>query len=170
VKRSTCRVIGRGAGFTGVVVSLVYWALRSLLELLVLGMRSERAKEIEILVLRHQLRVLERQVARPQLRPADREAFVDLRLGQLQAGRVAVRLKPADRALVEPQARGDQVWLRSHRLSTRLHARLACAPPGPERESEGQRQPPAGRRRAAELAREPLRVGLAQALVVALAR
>jgi putative transposase len=56
----------------GVVVSLVYWALRRLLELLVLRMRSERAKEIEILVLRHQLQVLERQVARPQLRAADR--------------------------------------------------------------------------------------------------
>jgi putative transposase len=35
-------------------------------------MRSERAKEIENLVLRHQLQLLERQVARPQLRPADR--------------------------------------------------------------------------------------------------
>ena len=34
--------------------------------------RSEREKEIEILLLRHQLRVLERQVARPQLTPADR--------------------------------------------------------------------------------------------------
>jgi hypothetical protein len=44
-------------GSLGVVVSLVYWALRRLLELLVLRMRSERAKEIEILVLRHQLRV-----------------------------------------------------------------------------------------------------------------
>jgi putative transposase len=50
----------------------MYWALRRLLELLVLRMRSEREKEIEILVLRHQLQVLERQVARPQLRPADR--------------------------------------------------------------------------------------------------
>jgi hypothetical protein len=39
------------------VFSLVYWALRRLLELLVLGLRSEQAKEIEILVLRHQLRV-----------------------------------------------------------------------------------------------------------------
>src|SRR6266545_1709947 len=46
--------------------------LRRLLELVVLWRRSEREKEIEILLLRHQLRVLERQVARPQLRPDDR--------------------------------------------------------------------------------------------------
>jgi transposase InsO family protein len=54
------------------VLSFLYWALRRLLELLVLRMRSEREKEIEILVLRHQLQLLERQVARPQLRPSDR--------------------------------------------------------------------------------------------------
>jgi transposase len=35
-------------------------------------LRSEREKEIEILLLRHQLAVLERQVARPRLTPADR--------------------------------------------------------------------------------------------------
>jgi transposase len=46
--------------------------LRRLLELLVLRMCSQRAKEIEILVLRHQLQVLERQVARPQLGATDR--------------------------------------------------------------------------------------------------
>jgi hypothetical protein len=45
-----------------VVLSFLYWALRRLLEVLVLRMRSERAKEIEILVLRHQLQLLERQV------------------------------------------------------------------------------------------------------------
>jgi hypothetical protein len=43
-----------------------------LLELVVLRFRSEREKEIEILLLRHQLRVLERQLARPQLTQADR--------------------------------------------------------------------------------------------------
>ena len=55
-----------------VAVSLFYWSLRRLLELVVLRFRSEREKEIEILLLRHQLRVLERQVAGPQLTQADR--------------------------------------------------------------------------------------------------
>src|SRR6266540_1751470 len=54
------------------VLSLVYWSLRWLLELVVLRHRSEREKEIEILLLRHQLRVLQRQAARPQLTQADR--------------------------------------------------------------------------------------------------
>jgi len=39
-----------------------------LLELVVLRLRSERSKELEILVLRHQLHVLQRQVARPRPR------------------------------------------------------------------------------------------------------
>jgi putative transposase len=60
------------SGSCGVVFSFLYWSLRRLLQLLVLRMRSERAKEIEILVLRHQLHLLERQVARPQLRGGDR--------------------------------------------------------------------------------------------------
>jgi hypothetical protein len=54
------------------VFSLAYWSMCRLLELLVLRRRTEREKEIEILLLRHQLRVLERQVARPQLTQADR--------------------------------------------------------------------------------------------------
>jgi putative transposase len=57
------------------VLLFLYWALQRLPELLMLRMRSEREKEIEILVLRHQLLVLERQVRRPQLRSADRALF-----------------------------------------------------------------------------------------------
>jgi len=64
--------------FGGVVVCFLYWSLRRLLELIVLRRRSEREKEIEILLLRHQLRVLERQVARPELTPADRMVLAAL--------------------------------------------------------------------------------------------
>jgi hypothetical protein len=59
--------VGAGDGRRqGVVLSFLYWSLRWLLELVVLGRRSEWEMEIEILLLRHQLRVLERQVARPR--------------------------------------------------------------------------------------------------------
>src|SRR5437660_1622072 len=49
--------------------TLAYWLLRRLLELLLLLARSEQRKEVEILLLRHELQVLRRQVAPPQLRP-----------------------------------------------------------------------------------------------------
>jgi hypothetical protein len=42
------------------VLSFLYWLLRRLLEQVVLRHRSEREKEIEILLLGHQLRVLQR--------------------------------------------------------------------------------------------------------------
>jgi putative transposase len=50
-----------------VIISFLSWALRRIFELIVLWLRSEDAKEVEIVVLRHQLQVLRRQVARPDL-------------------------------------------------------------------------------------------------------
>ena len=52
--------------------SLSYLALRCLLQLVLLRSRSESCKELEIVVLRHELSVLRRQAGRPQLRPSDR--------------------------------------------------------------------------------------------------
>jgi hypothetical protein len=45
-----------------VVLSFLYWTFRRLLEALALRLRSARSKEIEILVLRHQLHVLSASV------------------------------------------------------------------------------------------------------------
>jgi putative transposase len=61
-----------------IIISFLYWALRRILELAMLLLRCEEAKEIEILVLRHQLSVLRRQVARPELKPADRALLAGL--------------------------------------------------------------------------------------------
>ena len=52
--------------------SLGYLALRCLLQIALLRPRSEGFKELEIVVLRHELSVLRRQASRPLLRPSDR--------------------------------------------------------------------------------------------------
>jgi putative transposase len=51
---------------------LVYLLVCRLFALVVLLARDERSKELEILVLRHELSVLQRQASRPQFAPGDR--------------------------------------------------------------------------------------------------
>ena len=53
-------------------VSALYTVVCRLLELIVLVGRRDRAKEIEILVLRHELSILRRQVRSPRFAPHDR--------------------------------------------------------------------------------------------------
>ena len=54
------------------VVSVVYVVACRLFELVVLHARGQRTKELEILVLRHELSILRRQVSRPRFEPCDR--------------------------------------------------------------------------------------------------
>jgi hypothetical protein len=52
--------------------SLMYTLTRRAVDLMVLRPRGDAAKDVELLVLRHEVAVLRRQVVRPRLQPADR--------------------------------------------------------------------------------------------------
>src|SRR4051812_21705753 len=58
--------------------SLVYLLLRQVLQMLAQLARDGAAKDVELLVLRHQVAVLRRQVHRPDLEPADRVVLAAL--------------------------------------------------------------------------------------------
>jgi hypothetical protein len=49
------------------IFRLGYWLSRRLFELVFVLARSEQRKDVEILLLRHELQVLKRQAPRPQL-------------------------------------------------------------------------------------------------------
>ena len=55
-----------------------YRLVRLVIDLLVLRGRTDRSKDVEILVLRHQLAVLQRQIARPRFEPNDRAILTAL--------------------------------------------------------------------------------------------
>src|SRR6266511_5051980 len=60
------------------VWSFVYLAVRSLFALVLLFGRSDRSKELEILVLRHELAVLRRRSGRPRIERSDRALLATL--------------------------------------------------------------------------------------------
>ena len=71
----------RGSNLPGcpiVLLGLLYSVFRLLLDALIDRRRSDASLRLELLVLRHQLRVLERQVKRPRWRSADRLTLAGL--------------------------------------------------------------------------------------------
>jgi hypothetical protein len=58
--------------------SFIYLGLCRLFQLVVLLWRSERSKELEILLLRHELAILRRQPRRAPVRPVDRAILAAL--------------------------------------------------------------------------------------------
>src|SRR5215218_8303137 len=81
----------------GVVVvwSFVYLALCRLVQLVVLLCKSERSKEVEILVLRHELAILRRQPLRARLRPVDRAILAALARALPRSAWTGLSVRPA---------------------------------------------------------------------------
>ena len=60
--------LGRAATIRVMSASLVYLLLRQVLQMLTQLARDDGAKDVELLVLRHQVAILRRRVTRPDLR------------------------------------------------------------------------------------------------------
>jgi putative transposase len=77
-----------------VVWSFAYLALRSLFGVVLLLGRSEHSKELEILVLRHELAILRRGSQRPRIEPADRALLAALSRALPRSAWAAFSVRP----------------------------------------------------------------------------
>jgi putative transposase len=77
-----------------VIWSFAYLAVRSLFALLLLLGRTDRSKELEILVLRHELAVLRRRSGRRRIEPADRALLATLSRGLPRRAWAAFSVRP----------------------------------------------------------------------------
>ena len=108
------------------LISLCYLALRHVLRLVVLRCRSHDFKELEILVLQHELGILRRQTTRPALTTTDR-LFLAAAIRLLPRRTLALVHHHADRVAPMASALGHQ----------RMDAVRSCRPAADQSRSSG---------------------------------
>src|SRR5437667_3477262 len=82
--------------------SFLYLAIRALFGALVPSRRGLHVKDVELLVLRHELEILRRQVVRPKLRMVDRALLAAAACHLPRSSRGAASGDPADAAALAP--------------------------------------------------------------------
>jgi putative transposase len=95
-------------------VARFYRLVRLVIELLVLRGRNDRSKDVEVLMLRHQLAVLHRQLPRPRFDPTDRALLTALARG-LGRERWSVLLVKPDTILAWHRRLVANHWTYPHR-------------------------------------------------------
>src|SRR5262245_40971467 len=113
--------------------SLVYLLLRQILQMLTQLARDEGAKDVELLVLRHQVAVLRRQVHRPELRQEDRLVLAALSRQLPRPRWPAFFVTPATLLRWHRQLLARDWTSPDARRSTRSCAPSSCAWPGKTR-------------------------------------
>src|SRR4051794_9108952 len=88
----------RAGSIGGMALSFLYLAVRALLGALVRSRRGLHVKDVELLVLRHELEILRRQIVRPELRTVRRL------LAQAKLGPAPRRDGPSWREFLHAQA------------------------------------------------------------------
>jgi putative transposase len=101
-----------------VVWSFVYLALCRLIQLVVLLCRSDRSKEREILVLRHELAILRRQPRRAPFRPVDRAMLAALARALPRTAWTCLSVRPTTLLRLHRQLVGRR-WTYPHRAPGR---------------------------------------------------
>ena len=108
--------------------SLLYLVLRRVLGT---GYRPQDERDIELLVLRHQVRILKRQIKRPRLRRLDRVLLAAASRTMQQEPVVLVRGEARDPAPLAPRAGRHEVDIQEERSSRPATGRSRG--PGPHR-------------------------------------
>ena len=101
--------------------SFLYLAVRALLGALIRSRRGLDVKDIELLVLRHELAILRRQVERPKLGMADRALLAAAAVHLPRPQRTVLLVMP--RTLLTQLDAAVRNWARGERASDMIHTR-----------------------------------------------